>query len=202
MTGGPESPSAPGRYRELGEDTVELELSEAEQLELARAGEPSFRPQPEAPSGPGYDTFVYTRTRRADVAGTITFAALVCAVTLAAGWHILGEEPGAHAVASAPTTPVADTAPVQPVRAAVLVPNPFDATEIFEFPADTGDTEAKTAVAELLLRRAQERREQGLAMRRPGAHHPRRVAAVKPSDVFVTKVLSPESAFTDMASAR
>ncbi len=36
--------------------------------------------------------------------------------------------------------------------------NPFDATEIFEFPSNTSETEARQAVAQLLMSRAMERR--------------------------------------------
>ena len=44
----------------------------------------------------------------------------------------------------------ADTAPVR-------FANPFDATEIFEFPSGTSDTEARQAVADLLVQRAHDR---------------------------------------------
>jgi hypothetical protein len=44
----------------------------------------------------------------------------------------------------------------------VRVTNPFDATEVFEFPAATTKTDAREAVAELLLQRARDRRAQGL----------------------------------------
>ena len=94
MPGGAEAP------RDAAEDTVELELSAAEQLELARAGEAALLSPRSIPDGPGYDTFIYTRTRRADVLGTITFAAIVCAITTALGWHALISEPPPAAVAS------------------------------------------------------------------------------------------------------
>jgi hypothetical protein len=41
--------------------------------------------------------------------------------------------------------------------AAVTFANPFDHTEIFEFPAGTSAEEAQARVAEILLQRAQER---------------------------------------------
>ena len=39
----------------------------------------------------------------------------------------------------------------------VLVRNPFDQSEVFEFPAGTSKTAARDAVAEMLLQRARER---------------------------------------------
>jgi hypothetical protein len=43
--------------------------------------------------------------------------------------------------------------------------NPFDSSEVFEFPAGTSDAEARDAVAELLLKRAMQREEQLHAQR-------------------------------------
>lgn len=51
-------------------------------------------------------------------------------------------------------------APVSPPPASdvpVRFKNPFDRTEVFEFPPGTSKTEARAAVAELLAKRAQER---------------------------------------------
>jgi hypothetical protein len=42
----------------------------------------------------------------------------------------------------------------------VQVRNPFDATEVFEFPAGTSEAESHEKVAALLLKRANERRAQ------------------------------------------
>ena len=57
-------------------------------------------------------------------------------------------------------------APAEPPAPPVQVRNPFDATEVFEFPAGTSETEARKAVAEQLLQRARDRRSQG-----PGSKH-------------------------------
>jgi hypothetical protein len=62
---------------------------------------------------------------------------------------------------SAPATEVAQGPPV-------VFKNPFDATEVFEFPPGTSKAEARAAVADLLLQRATERRE------KRGARLPRR----------------------------
>jgi|SRR5580704_5706390 hypothetical protein len=197
MPGGAEAP------RDAAEDTVELELTAAEQLELARAGEAALLSPRSIPDGPGYDTFIYTRTRRADVLGTITFAAIVCAITTALGWRALisGPTPAAVAVTSSLTQAAPAPSDPQPLRAVVQIPNPFDATEVFELPAETNEAEARTAVAELLLQRAQERREQGLHLRRASTHQAHRPPPIRPSDVFVTKVLGSASRFADAPGA-
>jgi hypothetical protein len=48
--------------------------------------------------------------------------------------------------------PPTSTAP-EPLR----YPNPFDASEVFEFPPGTSEVEARDAVADLLLQRARDR---------------------------------------------
>lgn len=53
------------------------------------------------------------------------------------------------------TRPAPPAAPDEPVQ--VQVTNPFDKTEVFNFPAGTSETDAQLAVARLLMQRAQER---------------------------------------------
>jgi hypothetical protein len=196
MSGGCD-PQGMGESRDAAEDTVELELSAAEQLELARAADAAFGPSQVEPKEPGYDTFVYMRTRRADVAGTITFAALVCAITAAVGWHSLIGEPASTSVATPAAVTAPSIPPMAPARAVVQVPNPFDATEVFELPAETSEADARSAIAEVLLQRAQERRSQGLHLRGASRHHMSPIPASKPADVFVTRVLGPANRFAD-----
>jgi hypothetical protein len=192
-----------GADRIPGEDTVELELTAAEQLELARAHAAALGSPKTSPDKPGYDTFIYARTRRVDVAGTITFAALVCGATAAMGWHALLREPVAReAAATAFVTRPAPIVRAQPRPAVVQVVNPFDATEVFELPAQTSEAEAREAIADLLLQRARERRQQGFELHRASSHQPHPAAPVKPSDVFVTKLLSSVNRFDDTANLR
>ena len=59
-------------------------------------------------------------------------------------------------VRSARPAPVeVPAAPDEPVQ--VQVTNPFDKTEVFDFPAGTSETDAQLAVARILMQRAQER---------------------------------------------
>ena len=207
MIGDTGIPPGPGAREGLGEDTVELQLTVAEQLELSRAADAASAPAqavPAAPASvtPGYDTFVYARTRRADVVGTITFALLVCGVTAAAGWHALIRQPAARPIVVAAPIAHAAAAPVPSQPGVVQVLNPFDDTEVFELPSDITETDARNAIAQLLLQRAQERHRQGLDLHHRSAPRLHRVAAVKPSDVFVTRVLGPPDRFTDSPGGR
>lgn len=74
--------------------------------------------------------------------------------------------------AAAPSTP-----PVEDAR--VRYANPFDATEVFEFPAGTSEAEARREVADTLMRRAHER--QHVLSKRPVSRDPgpQRGAGVK-----------------------
>jgi hypothetical protein len=70
----------------------------------------------------------------------------------------------------------------------VRIKNAFDATEVFEFPPGTTESEARDAVAQLLLTRARDRRAEGLALRRVGSLQPYRGAAVQQPEVYVTRL--------------
>jgi hypothetical protein len=109
---------------------------------------------------PGLQRLVIRRAARSDfICGLTLAAALVVAMALVV-WrgHPLPPPP-APAVVS-PTLVVIPpvTIPEPEQRPPVRVRNPFDATEVFEFPAGTSETEAREATAELLLERARDRR--------------------------------------------
>jgi len=199
MIAEPEVSATAGGAREPGEDTIELELSAAQQLEVSRATNAAARPPEIVPGKPGHDSFVCRRTERIDFVCTLTFVALVLGVTAAIGWRVLVGQPTAPAVALAVPVAPAPAADAQPQGPVVQVINPFDATEVFEFQAGTTESEARNAVAELLLQRARERRRQGLDLRHARNHHqPPPIAADNPPDVFVTRV----SALTQASVAR
>jgi hypothetical protein len=192
MTERPEAEYSAGTP-DVPEDTVELQLTAAEQLLLSGAAAPSL-----PADAPGYyDTGVYARSRRIDVLGTLTFAVLVCGLAAAAGWHALARPTPVVAV-TAPLTaaPAVRTHEPPPV---VQVLNPFDHTEVFEVPAQATEAEARTAIAQLLLERAQQRRAQGFAAHRASLH-PRPAPTSAAPDVYVTKVFWPVDRFSDRAT--
>jgi hypothetical protein len=142
------------------------------------------------PGRPKHDSFVCRRTERIDFVSTLTFAALVLGITAASEWRALVGQPTVPAPAVAIAVPLAPapTANEQPRGPAVQVTNPFDATEVFEFPAGTTASDARNVIAELLLQRGGERRRQGLDLRRASnRHQPPPIAADNPPDLFVTR---------------
>jgi hypothetical protein len=73
--------------------------------------------------------------------------------------HIRHAVPAAPIVVAPPVLAAATPAPdVELAAPPVKFPNPFDRKEVFEFPAGTSRAEAREKVAQLLLKRAQERR--------------------------------------------
>ena len=201
MIGGPELSAGADGARYPADDTVELELTAAQQLELSQAANAAA---PEmVPAKPGHDSFVFRRTQRIDFACTLTFAALVLGITAASGWRALIGQPTAPAVAIAAAAAPAPEANAQPRNAVVRVINPFDATEVFEFPAETTKSEARNAIAELLLQRGRERRRQGFDPPRPSnRHRPPPIAADIPPDVFVTRLSGPANGFAGTSNLR
>ena len=114
------------------------------------------------PPGPAGDNCLWERTARIDFISTATFAALVLAVAGASLWHTTGFDARTTAATTAAATPSASAhAPPAPAEAPrpppLQVLNPFDPTEVFELPAETTESEAREAVADLLLQRARSR---------------------------------------------
>jgi len=191
--------------RNPGKDTVELELSAAQQLEVSQATNAAARPPEIVPGKPGHDSFVCRRTERIDFVSTLTFATLVLGITAPSGWRALVGQPTvpAPAVAIAVRLAPAPEANEQPRGPAVQVINPFDATEVFEFPAGTAASDARNVIAELLLQRGGERRRQGLDLRRASnRHQPPPIAADNPPDLFVTRSSGPANGFAGTRNLR
>jgi hypothetical protein len=203
MIGKPEVSAGAGSAREPGEDTIVLELTAARQLELSQAANAAARPPEIAPGKPGHDSFVCRRTERMDFVSTLTFAALVLGITAASTWHALVGQPTAPFVAIAVSLAPAPAANEHPRGPVVQVINPFDATEVFEFPAGTTESDTRNAIAELLLQRAGERRRQGLDLRRASNRdQPPPIAADNPPDIFVSRLSGPTNGFAGTPSLR
>lgn len=186
MIPGSEGPTSGSAHDSSG-DTIELELTGEQALALSRAA--AARPDESAPvvSVPEYENFAFRRTARIDFVCNVTFAVAVVGILVAFLWPASARHPPAPAPAvSRPAPPVAELAaagPAEPLGAPVRIKNAFDATEVFEFPHGTTESEAREAVAERLLSRARDRRAEGLALRRAGT-------AVQQPEVFVTRLLA------------
>jgi hypothetical protein len=176
--------------REIGEDTIELELTEEEERRLAAAAaqaEGAAVAQPaDDPIRASAERYVNRRTARIDFICTVIFSLVLAGIAAAAMWPDSDRRPAVAAhPASLPAAPV--TAAPAPAPAPVRIENPFDKTEVFEFPPDTPAGDAREAVAQWLLERARER-----AAHRAGPAEPReQVAAASPDRVIVTPLTAP-----------
>ncbi len=141
---------------------AEVELSAQDLLELSNPCDDNKRTAPELQSAKITPAASAARSNEpvsrvfvsaAVVAGVIGALYVVMAPTndVRQAQIIQPPQPQAQLLASAPTMSEAE-----PVRFA----NPFDANEVFEFPAGTSQAEARDAVADILMARAMERQRQ------------------------------------------
>jgi hypothetical protein len=168
-------------------DTIEMELTPEQMLALTQAAAASLSPPaPPAPSVMAPPVIVrpvivpsaitslvvasevkhHARVKpRVGMRVAIALGIAGAAVVLSGVAYIVGKRsapvqvvtmtlpPPPPPPAAQPVVPEMAVAQLEPVR----FKNPFDATEVFEFPAGTSRDEARDAVAELLLERAHER---------------------------------------------
>ena len=198
MIPGSEAPTTAGSAHDSSDDTIELDLTGEEQLALSRAAEAAratAHPDESGPvlSVPEYKNCAFRRTARIDFVCNVIFAVAVPGIAVALLWPAPDRHPPAPAPAVASAAPLAEVAPAGPAEpqgAPVRIKNAFDATEVFEFPPGTTESEAREAVAELLLSRARDRRAEGLALRRAGNRQPDRGTEIQQPEVLVTRLLA------------
>ena len=174
MIPGSKGPTTAGSAHDSSDDTIELDLTGEEELALSRAAEgarATARPDESGPvlSVPEYKNSAFRRTARIDFVCNVIFAVAVPGIGVAFLWPAPDRHPPAPAPAVARAAPLAEVAPAGPAEpqgAPVRIKNAFDATEVFEFPPGTTESEARQAVAVRLLHRARDRRAEGLALRR------------------------------------
>jgi hypothetical protein len=174
MIAGSEGRTTAGSARDSSDETIELDLTGEEELALSRAAEAAratARPDESAPvlSVPEYNC-TFRPTARIDFVCNVIFAMAVPGIAVALLWPVPDRHPPAPApvpafASAAPLAQVAPAGPAEPQGASVRIKNAFDATEVFEFPPGTTGSESREAVAKLLLRRASDRRAEGLAFR-------------------------------------
>jgi hypothetical protein len=139
------------------EDTIELELSAEEMRGLSRAARES-----------------QASTAKSAGRKPLRLWSVSLAIALAGAAAAIAWRPGpSHHIAlrMAPTPAIASTPPAasqpavlaqpqpppEPQRPPVRMKNPFDAAEVFEFPAGTTRAEARRQVSAILLQRAVDR---------------------------------------------
>lgn len=192
----PEEPTNARPTSSPSEDTIELVFTREQQLALSRAAESGHATTRSEESGHFLavldgENFPSSRTARIDLIGNVCFAAVVLAVAAVALWPAPDRHPPAPAIISVPAVAEVTAArPAEPQGEPLRIKNAFDATEVFEFPTGTAESEAREAVAALLLDRARERRADGPAHPRLGSVLPGR-RAIPPREVFVTRLPAP-----------
>lgn len=144
----------------LGKETIELELSPPEIQGLSAASQAGTADRPQQVQAAGTTSQVLARLNRYRLRDTLIAASVFLAVLIWTAYATPTPKPAIAETASAgrPARPTTDSTSLQTEQAPVHFTNPFDAGEVFEFPAGTGATEARDRVAEILLNRALERR--------------------------------------------
>jgi hypothetical protein len=175
-----------GSTEDVDEITIELMLSPEQMRELSHAATADAA-GPAAPASPqpasvrptisnqGASANVATRPRPWPAGGiaAIVGVTVVLGTLVALGAIAQRSSERKHLAApvSAPT-PVAATSvapqPPPPPGEPVRFKNPFDHSEVFEFPPGTSPAEARQAVAELLMERARGRHVQSVERPRDG----------------------------------
>jgi hypothetical protein len=154
------------------DDTIESELSAEQMLALSRA-DAAIRSNPLAvPNEPQDQRGAWPAVILPIVAVSVLSGAIAyLATTPAQSVHVGGNTVARSAAPETTTPSSADDAPVR-------FTNPFDATEVFEFPSGTSETKAQQAVADLLLQRAHDRQNSWSKITRQRRKTPGQVAPV------------------------
>jgi hypothetical protein len=146
----------PGTQR--GDDEVELTAEDLRALSVGATGE-SRRPIAASTKAPeNVPAQSDSAVRKAISPAGLSVAVVMAVAGVVSGYTYL------HGRGAGQSSAVAVTQSTQPQWATpkhqeepVRFANPFDATEIFEFPADTTEAEAREAVAGFLIDRAMNR---------------------------------------------
>ena len=159
----------------VGDDTIELQLTPEQLRQLSQAAEAAeaaesrsadeaqipdaAKPVAPAPVAPA----PVAPARRSTHMNIAKMAAAIFAYGVFAWWsasHLVAQ-PQPQVIAAKPAAvipaPVLVTSAPAPT---VRISNPFDATEVFEFPAGTSRDDGREQVAQILLQRARERQAQ------------------------------------------
>ena len=189
-----EGPTIAGSAHDSSDDRLELELTgELAGSRTSGAAGATARPDRSGPAlaVPAYENFALKRTARIDRVCNVTLAVAVLGIAVASLWPASAAPPPVSAATSVtPLAAAAPAGPAEPQATPVRIKNAFDATEVFEFPQGTTQSEAREAVGELLLSRARDRRAEGLAHRRAGNLQPERGGTLQQPEAFVTRLLA------------
>jgi hypothetical protein len=135
----------------VGDDTIELQLTPEQLRYLSEAGEVA-------------ESVAAVRTSGRAGENIVKMAAAIIVYGAFAWWsasHLAAQPQPAATAAAKPAALVPRPALIaSSPEPTVQISNPFDATEVFQFPAGTGYAEDQEKVAQILLQRARERQSQ------------------------------------------
>jgi len=163
------------------QDTIEVMLSPEQMRALANGSESPLSKLGAAPSKSSRKAAPasarrWPALRIAAMLGVTALVALVSVANLRSGHKAPSLALAVRApVPAAPVAATPAAPPIDPVR----FRNPFDHSEVFEFPPGTSQDDARQAVAEILWERARERRPVRAAPAKP--YNSRRDSAHPPS---------------------
>jgi hypothetical protein len=146
--------------RHANDDTIELPLTEKDMLALSRAAgeedaETSLHKLVLIATGPFLrDQSGQSRTRRL----TPVFASSVLGVVIGGALGIFADRLSKVTM----TVPPGATRSTESLESPVRFSNPFDVSEVFEFPTGTSYNQARESVAAVLLQRARDRQAAGI----------------------------------------
>lgn len=138
----------------IDETDTEIELSAQDLLALSDVGQVDEHPTPSALPPP--------KPAKSASANKLSLPlSLIAAVGIVGATYVVASSDGATQSAANASQRVAPSESPAPQQFADTKPvrftNPFDAEEVFEFPAGTTETQARDAVADVLLKRAMSR---------------------------------------------
>jgi hypothetical protein len=144
---------SPQSADDLDDDTIELALTEEDMLALSRAAD-----EEHAEASPGRSALIATGSfiRGQSVRSGRWPPALASSVLGIAMSVVLGV--AAYRISTVTITPPSGAeGSAESLDSPVRFTNPFDASEVFEFPPGTSDEQARQSVAAILLQRARDR---------------------------------------------
>jgi hypothetical protein len=144
-------------HDERYEDTIDLALSEEDMLALSRAAEEeqaeTSRDTSALVATGAYPRDESVRSRRWPPMLTASVSAIVLGAALGIVWAVVADR-GSLVTFKVPS---AATRSAKSLGSPVRFSNPFDASEVFEFPPGTSDEQARRSVAAILVQRAHNR---------------------------------------------
>jgi hypothetical protein len=148
------------------DDTVELQLTPEQMRALSQAAESAEQFVPDSAPQPLLEASPAARVRRwhQTPVAIAKVAGIVIAYAAFAWWSAaqFAAQPKPPVMALArPSVVIPAPASIAPSsQPTVQLANPFDASEVFEFPAGSSDADNRDKVAQILLQRARERQDQ------------------------------------------